>query len=169
MRKLNIELLKKQAAPFVPQIYCVDARVVGAPEKVYNWLEDAEYDCQPGEIILRGTVDEEWRIRKDRLSKYELPNGEELKYQALSDRYRSIRTKKSNAVTWMVQIPLSISGSVKTSEGDELKFNIPTNSKGQEVAHGRGDFLCFSDDNGKPGKDCWVVNGLVALNTYKPL
>lgn len=166
---INIEELVKNAIPMVPQKYELEAKVLEQDEKVFNWLEDTVYEGKKGEIILRGTVDEEWIIPQKKLSKYEFLDGSTISYEQLIAEYLRIRTANSTAVTWLVQIPVTITGEIKTERGDTLKVNCPVNRKGQSVPHAEGDWIAFPDNNGSPTLEwgCWVVNGEVVKRTYR--
>ena len=170
MAQLNIEqLLTKKAIPMVPQHYELDIRVLGEDEEVYNWLEDVVYLAKKGEIVLKGTMSEEWVIPQKKLSKYEYLDGKKISYEKLLTDYVRAQTADSSAITWMIQIPTSITGEVTTERGDTLKVNCPVNRKGQEVPHGDGDWVCCCDNNGAPTLEwgCWVVNGEVVKRTYR--
>lgn len=151
--------------PMIPQLYELDLKVLGSEQKVYNFLEDVTYDGKPGEIVLRGTQGEEWIIPTKKLSKYCTMDGQDIDIEGISpDEYIRIKTRQSDSITWMVQIPVSETGEVTTERGDILKVNRPG------VPHGDGDWVCCCDDNGQPTLEwgCWVVNGEVVKKTYQP-
>ena len=168
MANLNIENMITNAIPMIPKHYELDIRVLAKDEKVFNWLEDAVYDGEAGEIVLKGTVGEEWIIPAKKLEKYVFMDGTPIAYEDLTSEYQHIQTADSSAVTWLVQVNTDITGEVTTERGDKLKVNCPINRKGQSVPHADGDWIACSDDNGKPTLDwgCWVVNGVVVENTY---
>ena len=158
--KININNMKAMVA----RHYELDLKVLGTDQKIYNFLEDVTYEGKAGEIVLRGTVGEEWIIPLKKLSKYMNMDGSDINLEAISpDMWIRIQTRESDAITWMVQIPVSVQGEVQTERGDILKVNNP------KVEHGDGDWVCCCDDGGKPTLEwgAWVVNGNVVTNTYK--
>ena len=152
--------------PMVARHYELELKVLGSDQDVYNFLEDAHYDGKAGEIVLRGTVGEEWIIPPKKLSKYMKLDGSDIVLDEMSpDTWISIQTRESNAVTWMIQIPVHQTGEIITERGDLLKVNTPG------VPHDQGDWIACSNKDGKPYPQWgfWVVNGEVFKNTYQTL
>ena len=152
--------------PCVSQNYELDVMFLGKDQDFYNPLEDVTYNGHTGEIVLRGTCGEPWIIPSKKLSKYEMLDGTPIDPDKLpKDEWIRIRTRVSSSVTWMVQVPVSQTGEVKTERGDVLQCNRTG------VDHGDGDWICCADDGGKPTLEwgCWVVNGVVQKRTYQPL
>lgn len=170
MANINIEKKLAEAVPMVAQHYQLKIRVLEKDENIFNWLEDVVYSGKAGEIVLKGTVGEEWIIPQKKLSKYVFMDGSSIALEQLTTEYTDIQTTDSDAVTWMVRVPTTITGEVTTERGDALKVNCPVNRKGQEVPHGDGDWICCCDNDGVPTLEwgCWVVNGEVVQRTYKP-
>lgn len=160
---LKIDITKM--VPVVARLYTLRVMVLPCDMQVYNYLEDVLYDGKPGEIVLKGTVGEDWIIPAKKLSKYCFMDGSDINMADLEHgRWYEIQTRDSAAITWMVQIPLDQTGEVTTGRGDVLKVNRPG------VPHAEGDWIACSDDGGKPTLEwgAWVVNGAVVKNTYKP-
>lgn len=124
-----------------------------------------------GEIVLKGTMNEEWIIPQEKLAKYEYPDGAKILYDELPAEFVRIQTAMGGKLSpvWMMQIPLDITGKITTERGDVLKVNCPVNRKGQIVPHGNGDYIVCCDKDGVPypGWGSWVVNGCVVDRTYR--
>ena len=151
--------------PFVPTHYELDMMGLGSDRKIYNELEDVTYEGHKGEIVLKGTVGEQWIIPTQKLAKYCKMDGSEINLNEVTpDTWVHIQTRESAAVPWMVQVPVDIKGQVTTERGDTLQVNR------EGVPHAEGDWVCCCDDGGKPTLEwgTWVVNGCVAKNTYQP-
>lgn len=172
MARINIEAALAQAVRMIPKFYELDSRVLSEDEDIFNWLEDVVYNGKAGEIVLRGTMGEQWIIPEKKLAKYENLDGSDLLYPAIPADFTRIQTRMSGtpAPVWMIKIPLETKGEVITERGDTLKVNCPVNRRGQNVPHADGDFIVCCDDNGRPAPEwgCWVVNGCVVEKTYRP-
>ena len=178
----NIRLQISDFKPQYSQKYSVGAMVVDDSVEVWtddkgeehsslefdNEFGEGHYIAKPGDIVLEGTQGEHWIVPQAKFQKkYEL-DGKEIdmgtiaKGSSLADNFTTVATKDSKAITWAVQIS-EADAQITTPEGQQLTAN---NSAFQ---HGGGDFICCSDDGGKPSFEwgCWPVNGSVFVNTYE--
>lgn len=147
-------------------------------------------------VVLSGTRGEQWVTSLDKLAKtyyfsnsideslprkaFDASNPNSATYdasQVINKKSIMARGKKGvmpwtsvttiphgNTYTnFCFHVPLSVKNlPIQTSYGDELLANR------EGVQHGIGDFVvCSMNPDGTPNlRDCWVVNGLVFLDTY---
>ena len=140
-----------------PRIYQIKARVSAGGENIYNYLEDVSYYPNEGDIVLSGTMEEEWLIGVDKfLRKYCLPDGRDIDLNEFSDgEWHVVQTKESDYICNCYLVPIEEgSGTITTAQGHVLTYNR------EGISHGNGDYV-FVD-----GDDQWVVNGCVFENTY---
>ena len=159
---MAINFNKEQAQKAFPKFYKLQIMVIDTEKTMYNPLEGVEYNLNPGEYLLRGTVGECWPIPAKKLAKYELLDGtpltEELMAELPRGEWTDIQTRPvapDTAPTMVIRVPVDIRGEVTIERGDTLKVNRIG------VDHGKGDVLCGVDTPWP-----WVVNGQVFDNTY---
>lgn len=161
-----ITIILSDMQAMVKRDYTVDIKLLASAQKVYNYVEDVQYACKPGDVIIRGTVGEEWmKIEPRNFDEYVKMDGSEVKFEDLvPDQWTTVRNVETSKVTWMVRIPIYITCDVRTENGECFKVNK------LGIDHGAGDYIACFDRNGKPTFEwgAWVVNGVVADNMYRP-
>lgn len=145
--------------------YQIQGKTVSKDTEVYNALEDVHYTAHPNseDIILKGTVDEEWVTRLSKVMEtYTKPNGTALTAEDFTpDTYITLKTIPTTG-NFACFVPANVKVSVNTAWGDVLHVNR------DGVPHGEGDYLvCAVGEDGKPDlSDVWVVNGEIFKSTY---
>ena len=146
--------------------YTIQGKMVSAPTKVYNNLEDVHYTAEPNgqDVVLKGTGGEEWVTGLEKVMKtYTKADGSALTAEDfVADTYIDLKTKAEPDTNYAMFIPSDVQVIVETSWGDVLTANRP------QVPHGEGDYLvCAVGEDGQPNlADVWVVNGATFPNTY---
>lgn len=168
----KVDLKISDFKPYCHRMYSVGAMMADEAFGFDNEFGEGHYDVKPGDIILEGTKREHWVVPESRLvgdkAKYEIDGNpislsQIAKGHSLDTVFTRIATKRSDAVTWAAQVKEK-DVTVFSPEGYELHANR------SGYAHGGGDFICCSDNNGKPSFEwgCWPVNGEVFESTYRP-
>ena len=127
--------------------YFIEYRVAEPGERVHNFLEDADYETDPTyNIILKGTVGEEWVVTEEKLRKSYIIRDEPLSEGRISP-------KPDNNVVW----------AEKLDEPKDIQTSWGT------VLHAKaGDFQIWEDVGGKANEDnTWSINGEVFKTTYE--
>jgi hypothetical protein len=137
---------------------------IGTP--VYNVLEDAHYVTnEKSPYILSGTAGEQWVVKESSLQKtYMQMDGSPI--PSVPDNntldWTQIQTRPDATPNWVFFLDINLVQNypVKT-DWAILYANSPVS------AHGKGDYLMCSDNNGSPNfGDMWVVNGEIFGKTY---
>lgn len=141
--------------------YKVTARKVPIGTKVHNFLEKADYVVSEGQVVLTGTLGEQWPSSISKVIKsYTHNNGDELEENDFGDFDLEISTRVSANAPILLAYMVQDQVEVATSWGDILIANA------NGVPHGSGDYIIATDET---LKDVWVVNGEVFNKTYKIL
>ena len=167
----DVRLQLSDFEPYYSQIYSVGAMVVDKEFEFDNELGEGHYEAKPGDIVLEGTQGEHLIVPASKLigdkAKYEI-DGHPIdldmiaKGHSLDTEFTQVSTKESKAITWAAQV-VEPDVHITSPEGHQLTAN------NSAYEHGGGDFICCSDNNGKPSFEwgCWPVNGSVFVNTYE--
>lgn len=129
--------------------YYVEYRVAKPGEKVHNFLENADYvtDAEHN-IILKGTVGEEWVVTEEKLRKSYVVNDDQL-------CQGRVNPKPDNNVIFAEKA--TETKIVKTAWGTELTAKP-------------GDMIAYAEKGGQPDmEDSWVINGEIFKNTYEKI
>lgn len=129
--------------------YFIDYEVAEPGRKVYNYLEDAHYVTDPEHnIVLTGTVGEEWVVTEEKLRKSYIVNDEPLSSGKVSPK------------------PNTGNNIIFAEEAKEK--TIVKTSWGTELTAKPGDMIAYADSDGQPNmEDSWVINGEVFKTTYE--
>ena len=160
---MSISIDQSAAKAAYPRFYQLNVMLVKNPRVIYNELEDVTYTTVPGDIVLKGTMGEEWVIPSKKLAKYELRDGRALTFDAIEEIGRDVwipiqtaPVSPSTPPTMVVKIPVNIQGEVIAEGGIVLQVNR------EGIDHGDGDYVCGVDTPWP-----WVVNGKVFQKTYR--
>ena len=129
--------------------YYIEYRVAQPGERVHNFLENADYitDAEHN-IILKGTVGEEWVVTEEKLRKSYVVNDDPL------SRGRVNPKPDNNAI--FIEVAKDRT-TVHTSWGTELTANA-------------GDIIAYADKGGQPNmEDSWVINKDIFATTYEKI
>ena len=147
--------------------YALQAKMVSKETSFRNHLEMADYTVNDDgmTVILKGSIGEQWTSKlPDVLSTHKKPDGSALSAAdfAEKDQWIDIITQSEPNSYYAMHVPLEISVTLETAEGDELHTNLPN------APHGNGDYLvCRIGTDGQPDlADVWVLNGVVFPEYY---
>lgn len=141
--------------------YQVKLTISAENQTVYNAYERAKYRAIPGTMIATGTRGEQWVIKEEKAAQVygheigSLQEGESRSYNPLE-----------SDPLFACKVPEDIKGSFLTAWGTELEYNTVYDQP--DMGHNGGDWIIFSNNNGKPNHaDKWVVNGEIFVDTYE--
>lgn len=138
--------------------YFIHAEKVPEGTHVYNYLEDVDYTTDAQRcIVLTGTVDEEWVVTEPKLCRsYTYADGTPIDEGNVPEGVKfEIR-----------RIPGADTIYAKQHYGANI---IIGNEWGDEFTCHDGDWIAGgSYDDCECERNCWVINGDVFANTYRP-
>ena len=144
--------------------YVVTAEKVSVGTRLNNFLEGRYYKTSEDNCIkIVGTAGETWPVTAGELCKnYTFMDGTSITEDNIPSGTFSVRTivKENEKTVFASQTKSRMY--VITKNGEIFASNRIG------VPHGKGDFIVYSNDNGKPDfNDAIVVNGTIFFNMYE--
>ena len=130
--------------------------------KVYNYLEDSiDYTDETKPYVIIGLLNEKWTMNEKKL--IQIYNVDISKITEIPIHITT-KTNKDAPQNFCIHIPLFIQFEIITKFKNKLKANR------SEVEHDLGDYLLFTNINGRPNlDDKWIVNGQIFEKTYEKI
>lgn len=161
---LNKKIAKWRIKKYRKKSYVVTAEKVPARTKLNNFLEGRYYKTSEENCIkIIGTAGEMWPITIEELCKtYTMENGTPITGDNIPSGKFRVRTIVGDYEETVFAVQTKSRIFVKTKNGEIFVSNRIGTS------HGNGDFIVYSNNNGKPNfNDAIVVNGKIFLNMYE--